>query len=437
MGFRHIDEARERAVAFLIEGFHSAPAGAKAVLIEDLYGKLRLVLWPGKKPDDSFVSSLRQGLASEAGQAWAEDIWLVTKDVLKPDLLVYEGTWDEAIPHPDEARLRLMDRHRTRGAWMAPFTEPPWAVGGRGKQRGPPILVFYSFKGGVGRTTALASFAIQRARRGERVAVIDTDFDAPGVGTLLAADRQGTTARWGAVDYLLERPQGPVEFRDYYHACRREPVTGNGEILVIPAGRIDAGYVGKLSRLDLEPRPVEGEGAHPLLMLLDETRDALQPQWILIDSRAGLADSAGLLLQGLGHLYVLFGTSSEQSWRGLRLVIDRLGADRVQRKRAQAECLLVHAMVPRSPEVFAEAAAEFSERARDEFSEHFYAASEDEGFWSVDDAEGSDSPHVPIPIAYDEKMARFRTLDDVADLLADSPELRILHDRIAARFEES
>jgi hypothetical protein len=94
-------------------------------------------------------------------------------------------------------------------------------------------------------------------------------------------------------------------------------------------------------------------------------------------------------------------------------------------------------MVPRSQEAFAEATAEFSERARDEFLEHYYASSDEEGFWSVDDAEGSDSPHVPVAIAYDEKMARFRALDDVADLLADSSELRVLHDRISARFEGS
>ena len=38
--------------------------------------------------------------------------------------------------------------------------------------------------GGVGRSTALAAFAIQRARLGERVAVVDLDLDAPGIGAL-------------------------------------------------------------------------------------------------------------------------------------------------------------------------------------------------------------------------------------------------------------
>jgi MinD-like ATPase involved in chromosome partitioning or flagellar assembly len=129
--------------------------------------------------------------------------------------------------YPEAAGKNLLDAQALLAA--------PWhAVG---ENAGPPIVVFYSFKGGVGRTTSLASFAIQRARLGERVAVIDLDLDAPGVGTLLAADEKGTAAQWGVVDYLLERPVSEVDIRDYYHACRRQGVTGEGEILVIPAAR--------------------------------------------------------------------------------------------------------------------------------------------------------------------------------------------------------
>jgi len=102
-------------------------------------------------------------------------------------------------------------------------------------------VAFYSFKGGVGRSTALAAFAIHRAREGERVAVIDADLDAPGIGTLLAADAEGTTARWGVADYLLERAIGPVDLRDYYHACCCEEITGKGEILIESSPSVQTG----------------------------------------------------------------------------------------------------------------------------------------------------------------------------------------------------
>ena len=144
--------------------------------------------------------------------------------------------------------LRLVDRYRSHGSWLQSTVKSPWKV--TGKRGGPPIIVFYSFKGGVGRSTALSSFAIQRTRMGEKVTVIDFDLDAPGIGVLLAADSKGTTAPWGVLDYMLERPYGKVVLGDYVHACRREEVTGSGEIKVIPAGQMDERFPSKLSRID-------------------------------------------------------------------------------------------------------------------------------------------------------------------------------------------
>src|SRR5262245_39774538 len=43
------------------------------------------------------------------------------------------------------------------------------------------IVTFYSFKGGVGRTMALANVAALLARWGRKVLVIDWDLEAPGL----------------------------------------------------------------------------------------------------------------------------------------------------------------------------------------------------------------------------------------------------------------
>jgi len=335
-------------------------------------------------------------------------------------------------------RLRLADRVRNRTAWFAPLREPPWSASGEGA--GAPIVLFYSFKGGVGRTTALASFAIQRARAGERVAVLDLDLDAPGIGSVLAADDQGTVAQWGVVDYLLERPLGEVELRDYYHACRRSEVTGAGEILVFPAGRLDAEgeYLGKLARLDLEPPPA-GE-VHPLLRLLEQARTELDPRWICIDARAGLSEPAGLLLSGIAHLHVLLGTSSEQSWHGLAAILERIGGSRVREGRPQLDCLLVQAMVPQEAGTAKRATERFAERARAEFRERYYspdpesADEEKDDLWYVRDAEASDAPSAPVVVSYDAKLAYYDALTDIADHLAQAPELVALVERVAARF---
>jgi hypothetical protein len=431
--FKHLDEARHSAVALLIAALGNAPSDCKMVLIEDLYGKLRLVIWPGGGPED-MVDDIRKELGEEAQGVWSDDIWTVTKDVSDADKVVYENTWKESKPHPDESRLRILDRYRSRGAWFYPMDKPPWGKPGRPTAKRPPIVAFYSFKGGVGRSTALAAFAIHRAREGERVAVIDADLDAPGIGTLLAADAEGTTARWGVADYLLERAIGPVDLRDYYHACRREEITGKGEILIIPSGRVDSDYLGKLARLDFEPPRSEDDQKHPFFTLLQDVGTQLRPHWLLVDLRAGLAETAGMVLGGFAHLHVLFGTTSEQSWRGLRLVIEHLGAQRVLADKQQGDCVMVHAMVPRAPELFKPATQRFADRARDEFTELYYTESGLDNFWSIEDLESSDAPHVPVPIRYDEVLADFRNLDDVAGTIVESQDYLSLANRILNRF---
>lgn len=43
------------------------------------------------------------------------------------------------------------------------------------------ITTFYSYKGGVGRTTLLANVGAILARRGRRVVLWDLDLEAPGM----------------------------------------------------------------------------------------------------------------------------------------------------------------------------------------------------------------------------------------------------------------
>jgi len=437
----HLDEARNRAIDFLKDPLESAPRGAKAVLIDDLFGKLRLVLWIQKKDQvDSMKRVIDEGLSRECGPYWTGEIWLA-KAGAKPtpaDNRLYSRAWEEAMERPHQ-RLRVLDRRRNRGGWFVQL-EAPWPAPQAGPTpQQPPVIVFFSFKGGVGRTTALASFAVRHARLGERVAVIDADLDAPGLGSLLP-NVDGGLARWGLVDYLLERPQGDVDLRDYYHVSRREEVTGPGEIVVFPAGRVDSLYLGKLARADLEP---QSDGArHPIEQLLHDVRKELKPHWILIDARAGLADPAGILLSGLTHLHVLFGTFSEQSWAGLRRVVERLGGDRVREGRPQADCLLVHSMVPENLKVAADAFQSFRERARDEFIDLYYAAEPEPGtdegdFLYVGDADSTEAPHEPLRLSYASWLADFPSFDLVADRLATSPEHVHLAERIGARFGAS
>jgi Mrp family chromosome partitioning ATPase len=52
--------------------------------------------------------------------------------------------------------------------------------------RSPPIVAFYGFRGGAGRTTALAHVAALFAARHLHVVCVDLDLEAPGLHQVLA-----------------------------------------------------------------------------------------------------------------------------------------------------------------------------------------------------------------------------------------------------------
>lgn len=431
---KHLDEVKRDVIQKLeelVRGY--SPAIEKIVLIEDIYGSLRLVLWADRSAENELRDIVNETLQGVAAPYWSGDIWLGNEPG-KANQQVYSKAWRDAQPLDEHDRIRYLGRYRTRDVWFRVPTEPLWKA-----TAGPPIVLFYSFKGGMGRSTAAASFAIQRARKGERVVVIDFDLDAPGIGSLLAADARGTTAQWGVVDYLLERPFGEVPLSDYYHACRRPEIVQSGEILVVPAGRLDDDYPGKLARLDFSSDAVAGRDS-VIKNLFDQIRKELQPDWLVVDTRTGLADQSLALMSGAAHLHVLFGNASQQSLAGLRLVLERFGKERILANKQQLDCLLVQAMVPDANASAEDAKRVFAQETEILFSELYYAADPEEGsededdLWYIRDMENESAPHIPIPITYKVRLAHFTDIAEVVDVLAQDKEYLHLGRRIAQRF---
>jgi len=427
MTFLHFDEAKLAAETALREWLGKMPRDTKALLVGDLFGKLRLAIWSPAAPD---TGNLEQELRKNCGAWWSGEVLNVEQaDEVTRDL--YTRTLSQGRPNHREPRLFVLDRHRSRTTWFVDETQPLWSV----LDPYPPIVVFYSFKGGLGRSTILASFAIQRAQAGERVCVLDLDLDSPGVGRLLAADAKGLTAQWGVVDFLLEQSVGEAPLSDYFHRCDR--IAGAGEIVVFPAGCMNKAYPDKLARVDMEEAPPAGESG--LARLLQRVRDELKPRWILLDARTGISESAGRLLSGIAHLHVLLGTTQDQSWQGSNLVLERLGEERVLAGRSQAEVILIQAMVP-SGEAGKVARKVFMARAEQEFTDRYYAeagAGDEDApiFWNIGDMDSLDAPHVAVPVEYDVKLANFGDIAEVAEHLCAGP-YAVVAERITGRFAQ-
>ena len=66
---------------------------------------------------------------------------------------------------------------------------------------------------------------------------------------------------------------------------------------------------------------------------------------------------------------------------------------------------------------YARALARFTDRAREVFSESYYAESGDRApAWTLDDlANETDAPHVPVGLPYDSRLALFGDLSEVAE----------------------
>jgi hypothetical protein len=326
-----------------------------------------------------------------------------------------EARWiDDTGEHRDAPlRWKKMERRVGKLPWLEGPVEPPWP----GAENTPTIVAFYSFKGGVGRTTTLASCAIQAARQGERVILLDLDLEAPGVGSLFEVDDSR-----GLLDLLVEHlATDQIDVEPCLQRSRLPLGDWLDRIEVLPAGRLGAAYLEKLARLDFSSTLSEHGGdaggipvRKALLAILDQLRQLPEPpRWIFLDARAGLHDLAGLSLHGLAHVDVLFSRANAQGIAGLDVV---LGALARRQRGVASRLVLVHAMAPVSvPEATAER-ERFQARTHEIFRKHgLYSPS------GIPEVSSPDAMHRPWTLPRNEFIERNDRLPDLFAALSAEP----------------
>jgi MinD-like ATPase involved in chromosome partitioning or flagellar assembly len=169
------------------------------------------------------------------------------------------------------------------------------------------IVTFYSYKGGVGRSFTLANVAVLLARWGHRVLVIDWDLEAPGLHEYFAPlpRKPGGGVIDLAHDFLAgaDRPSS--------HVIRLGLEDGRVSLLV--AGKQDENYTSRVQAIDWEDLYERG-----FARFLEQCR----AEWIenydfvLIDSRTGISDIAGICTAHLPDRLVVLFTANEQSVKG-------------------------------------------------------------------------------------------------------------------------
>ncbi|NEZ55823.1 tyrosine-protein kinase family protein [Adonisia turfae] len=183
------------------------------------------------------------------------------------------------------------------------------------------IVTFYSFKGGVGRTMALANIAVLLAQMGKKVLMIDWDLEAPGLPNYFSGfEIKGNNS--GLLDLLLKsRDSNSIEELSWQEYVSRIKLGSNCYLYMISSGSSDENYNGKVLTFDWELFFEKFNGGELIESLRDDWRKAFD--FVLIDSRTGITDSGGICtIQVPDALAVIF-TANYQSLHGVKDIVSR------------------------------------------------------------------------------------------------------------------
>jgi MinD-like ATPase involved in chromosome partitioning or flagellar assembly len=187
------------------------------------------------------------------------------------------------------------------------------------------VATFYSYKGGVGRTFALANVAVILASWGQRVLCIDWDLDAPGLSHYFRP--YSAPARSGLVEIIERIGSGaPARWRDVVTPLSIGMPEGVVEVDLIPAGREDATYAARVQNLAWDELYESANLGFALEQLRSEWVSGYD--FVLIDSRTGITDIGAICTAQLPDIVVVGFTANEQSLGGAIDVVQKAQAAR-------------------------------------------------------------------------------------------------------------
>jgi cellulose biosynthesis protein BcsQ len=205
------------------------------------------------------------------------------------------------------------------------------------------VYTFYSFKGGVGRSMALANCAALLAKWGYRVLAVDWDLEAPGLERFFAnvpGSRvvEARARTFGVVDLIGAWAKD--ERLDWRSCTISVPISnGKSKLDLISAGKSDERYSSKLHGLDF-PRLFEDNDLGDYIETLrDEWAEAYD--FVLIDSRTGVTDIGGICTVHLADVLILLFTTTDSSILGLSQIVDGARAARAKLPRDRAALVAV------------------------------------------------------------------------------------------------
>ncbi|HZB95475.1 MAG TPA: MinD/ParA family protein [Herpetosiphonaceae bacterium] len=189
------------------------------------------------------------------------------------------------------------------------------------------IISVHSFRGGTGKSNTTANIASLIATRGQRVGVVDTDIQSPGIHILFGLDED--TMEHSLNDYLY----GKCEIKDAaYDVTPLLGVPISGKVFLAPAS-VKSGEIIQFLKEGYDPG-VLNEGFQQLI-------EDLALDVLMIDTHPGLNEET-LLSIAISDELVIILRPDQQDYQGTGVTVE------IARKLDVPELLLLVNKVPSS-----------------------------------------------------------------------------------------
>lgn len=170
------------------------------------------------------------------------------------------------------------------------------------------IISIHSYRGGTGKTNLTASLAATVASFGNRVGIVDTDLQSPGIPVLFGFDE--TSIGYSLNDYLWSRCRLAQANYDVTSVLRKPKP--RSLIYLIPASMKPA-EIGRVLREGYDVRLLE-RGFQDLI-------DELKLDYLFIDTHPGLSEEI-LLSITISDVLVLVMRPDQQDFQGTAVTVN-------------------------------------------------------------------------------------------------------------------
>ncbi len=216
------------------------------------------------------------------------------------------------------------------------------------------IYTFYSYKGGVGRSMALANIAELFFRNGKKVLMVDWDLEAPGLDYFFFEDEshENLLAKPGLVDMLIDYKEKmmqhpkdmgkkgkktlPFKALDHFLVDIYPDINNGGKLWLLSAGKRSEEYLSEYTNtiLTFDWKDFYDNWAGELYFEWLRRQFENKADVILIDSRTGLTEMGGVCTYQMADTIILLCGTNHQNIEGTYRMAKNFTSKEVKKLRS-------------------------------------------------------------------------------------------------------